>query len=198
MSKKKKPDPRDPNSQTVCSNRKARHEYDILDELECGVALTGSEVKSIRDGKISIDEAYARLKEGELWLVGCDIAEYPQATVMNHEPKRPRKLLLRKSELAKFAESASQRGLTLIPLAVYFSRGIVKVKVAVAKGRKLHDKREKLRTQEDRNAMRAAKMTRTGRRRIAAIPSRISRRALAPGSWNRQITWQHRTLARSG
>src|SRR5215212_5673897 len=149
MAKKKKADPKDPNSQTVCTNRKARHEYDILEQMECGVALTGSEVKSIRDGKISIDEAYARLKEGELWLIGCDIAEYPQATVMNHEPKRPRKLLLHKRELAKFAESAGQRGLTLIPLAVYFSRGIVKVQVAIAKGRKLHDKREKLKKQSD-------------------------------------------------
>ena len=156
MNKKKTPDPHDPNSKTVCTNRKARHEYDILDELECGVTLTGSEVKSIRNGKISIEEAYARLKEGELWLIGCDIAEYPQATVMNHEPKRPRKLLLHKRELAKFAESASQQGLTLIPLAVYFSRGIVKVKVAVAKGRKLHDKREKLKKQADTREIRNA------------------------------------------
>ncbi|MEX2286295.1 MAG: SsrA-binding protein SmpB [Planctomycetaceae bacterium] len=156
MGKKKKPDPHDPNSRSVCSNRKARYEYDILDELECGVTLTGSEVKSIRNGKISIDEAYARLKDGELWLIGCDIAEYPQATVMNHEPKRPRKLLLHKRELAKFAESASQQGLTMIPLAVYFSRGIVKVKVAVAKGRKLHDKREKLKKQADKREIRSA------------------------------------------
>ncbi len=156
MSKKKKADAHDPNSRSVCSNRKARYEYDILDELECGVTLTGSEVKSIRNGKISIDEAYARLKDGELWLIGCDIAEYPQATVMNHEPKRPRKLLLHKRELAKFAESASQQGLTMIPLSVYFSRGIVKVKVAVAKGRKLHDKREKLKKQADKREIRSA------------------------------------------
>ena len=160
MAKKKKPDPHDPNSRSVCSNRKARYEYDILDELECGVTLTGSEVKSIRNGKISIDEAYARLKDGELWLIGCDIAEYPQATVMNHEPKRPRKLLLHKRELAKFAESASQQGLTMIPLAVYFSRGIVKVKVAVAKGRKLHDKREKLKKQADKREIRSALLKR--------------------------------------
>jgi len=154
--KKKKPDTDDPNARSVARNRKARHLYDILEDLECGVALTGSEVKSIRDGKISIDEAYARLKDGELWLIGCDIAEYPQATVMNHEPKRPRKLLLRKRELTKFAESASQRGLTLIPLEVYFSRGIVKVKVALAKGRKLHDKREKLKQKSDRKEIRGA------------------------------------------
>src|SRR5579885_1013385 len=102
----KKPANDDPNSQTVCRNRRARHEYDILDELECGVVLTGSEVKSIRNGKISIEEAYARVRNGELWLMGADIAEYPQATVMNHEPKRTRKLLIRKQELQKVAESA--------------------------------------------------------------------------------------------
>src|ERR1700722_17176072 len=152
----KKQEKGDANSQTVCRNRRARHEYDILDELECGVVLVGSEVKSIRNGKISIEEAYARIREGELWLVGADIAEYPQATVMNHEPKRVRKLLIRKQELQKVAESATQKGLTLVPLAVYFSRGIVKVTVAVAKGRKLHDKREALRRKEDTREMRNA------------------------------------------
>jgi len=150
----------DPNFRTACRNRKARHRFEILDELECGVVLRGSEVKSIRNGKISIDEAYARLRDGELWLIGCDIAEYPQATVMNHEPRRPRKLLLHKRELAKFAESASQQGLTLIPVSVYFHRGIVKVKVAVARGLKLHDKREKLKQKTDRNEMRSAVMKR--------------------------------------
>lgn len=161
MAKKKKEKAGDdPNSKTVCRNRKARHLYDILDELECGIVLKGSEVKSIRNGKISIDEAYARLQNGELWLVNADIAEYPQATVMNHEPKRTRKLLLKKRELAKFAESATQNGQTMIPLAVYFSRGIVKVKIALAKGRKLHDKRDKMRKETDKRDMRAAMMTR--------------------------------------
>jgi SsrA-binding protein len=154
MTKKKKTKQHDPNSRTVCRNRKARYQYDILDELECGIALRGSEVKSARNGKISIDEAYARIRDGELWLIGCDIAEYPQATVMNHEPGRPRKLLLHKRELHKFAESAEHQGLTLIPLSVYFSRGMVKVKIAIARGRKLHDKREKLRQKEDRRDMR--------------------------------------------
>lgn len=154
--KKKKEDADDENSRNVARNRKARFQYDILEQLECGIALRGSEVKSIRDGKISIDEAYARIKDGELWLIGCDIAEYPQANVMNHEPKRPRKLLLHKRELAKFAESADQRGLTLVPLDVYFSRGVVKVKIAIAKGRKLHDKREKLKKQSDSKEMRQA------------------------------------------
>lgn len=157
MGKKKTEKPKDdPNSHTVCRNRKARHEFDILDELECGIVLRGSEVKSIRDGKISIDEGYARIRDGELWLLGCDVPEYPQATVMNHEPKRARKLLLHKQELRKFAESAEQQGLTLVPTAVYFTRGHIKVKIAIARGRKLHDKRENLKKKADRREMRNA------------------------------------------
>lgn len=144
----------------VVRNRKASHDYELLDELDCGIVLTGSEVKSIRNNKITIDEAYARLQNGELWLLNADIAEYPQATVMNHEPKRPRKLLLRKREITKFAEAAAQQGLTLVPLSVYFSRGNVKVKVAVAKGRKLHDKREKLKKQADTREMKTAMLRR--------------------------------------
>jgi SsrA-binding protein len=156
--KKSKSQKSDPNSRTICRNRKARHLYDILETLECGVSLRGSEVKSIRNGKVSIDEAYAKLRSGELWLVGCDIAEYPQASVMNHEPKRERKLLLRRSELTKFAESASHQGLTLVPLAMYFKRGFVKVEVAIARGRKLYDKRDKIRRRGDEKDMRQATM----------------------------------------
>ena len=150
----------DPNSRIVCRNRKARHEYDVFDEVECGIVLRGSEVKSIRNNKISIEEAYARVRDGELWLLNCDIAEYPQATVMNHEPRRPRKLLLHRRELRKFAESAAQEGLTLIPLEVRFARGLVKVTIAVARGRKLHDKRQKLKEQSDRREMRSAVLKR--------------------------------------
>lgn len=142
----------------VCRNRKANHEYEILDDLECGVMLFGSEVKSIRNGKVSIDEAYARFRNGELWLVGCHIAEYPQANLQNHEPLRTRKLLLHKRELTKFAEKADERGHTMIPLDVHFSEGKVKVRIAVAKGRKLYDKREKLKkadvSREIRQALR--------------------------------------------
>jgi SsrA-binding protein len=148
----------DPNFRTVCRNRKAGRDYDILDELECGIALLGSEVKSVRNGKVSIDEAYARVRSGELWLVGCNIAEYPQATVMNHDPLRARKLLLHRRQLQKFVQSAEQKGLTLVPLALYFSRGIVKVKIALARGRKLYDKREKLRKAADRQEMRQRMM----------------------------------------
>lgn len=146
----------DPNSRVVCRNRRARHEYDLLQDLECGIILLGSEVKSIRANKISIEEAYVRVKDSELWLLNCDIAEYPQATYMNHDPRRPRKLLLHRREVRKFAEAAAQKGLTLIPLDVHLVRGLVKLTVAVAKGRQLHDKREKLKQQSAQQEMRQA------------------------------------------
>ena len=158
MSTKKKA-PAEPGvKDVVARNRKASHEYDILDELECGLALKGSEVKSLRNHKLSLDEAYARVRDGELWLLGADIAEYPQANILNHEPRRPRKLLLHKKQLAKFAAAAEQQGLTLIPLSVYFLNGRVKASIALAKGRKLHDKREKLKATADRQEMRSAKL----------------------------------------
>lgn len=147
----------DAKSRVICRNRRARHEYDILDELECGIALTGSEVKSARDHRVSIEEAYARVEGREVWLLGCDIAQYPQANLMNHEPRRPRKLLLRRREILKFAEAAGQQGLTLVPLDLHFSaRGLVKVTLAVAKGRKLHDKRERMKTETAKQEMREA------------------------------------------
>ncbi|HUQ68091.1 MAG TPA: SsrA-binding protein SmpB [Planctomycetaceae bacterium] len=153
---KSQPAAEDPNARVVCRNRRARHEYDLLEELECGVALLGSEVKSIRANKISIEEAYVRVKDREVWLLNCDIAEYPQATYMNHDPRRARKLLLRRSEVRKFAEAAAQKGLTIIPLDVHLSRGLVKLNVAVARGRKLHDKREKLKQRTAQQEMQQA------------------------------------------
>ena len=115
----------------------------MLETLECGIALVGSEVKSLRNGKISLDEAYGRVRDGELWLIGCDIPEYSQATVWNHAPRRPRKLLLHRRELHKFAGKAHEKGLTLVPLKVYFNqRGIAKVLMGLCRGRKLYDKRE--------------------------------------------------------
>jgi len=157
-SKKKKKEKDDPNSRVVARNRKAKREFEILDQLECGIVLHGSEVKSIRNGKISINEAFGRVLNGEVWLFGIDISEYPQANVMNHDPKRKRKLLLHRKEIRKFAEVADQSGLTLIPLEVYFVKGRVKVKLAVARGRKLHDKRDKLKKQADTREMRGAMM----------------------------------------
>jgi SsrA-binding protein len=129
----------------VTENRKARHRFDVLETLECGIALMGSEVKSLRNGKISLDEAYGRVRDGEFWLVGCDIPEYTQATIWNHDPKRPRKLLVHSRELRRFVAQAHEKGLTLVPLQVYFNpRGIAKVLMGLCRGRKLHDKREVL------------------------------------------------------
>ncbi|MCU0960278.1 MAG: SsrA-binding protein SmpB [Pirellulaceae bacterium] len=134
-----------PSVRPVSENRKARHRFDVLETLECGIALVGSEVKSLRNGKISLDEAYGRVRDGEFWLVGCDIAEYAQATIWNHDPKRPRKLLVHGRELRRFAGRAQEKGLTLVPLQVYFNpRGVAKVLMGLCRGRKLHDKRESL------------------------------------------------------
>lgn len=127
----------------IADNRRANFEYEILERLECGLALLGSEVKSLRGGKVSLEEAYARVKDDEVWLVGCDIPEYKQATIWNHEPKRPRKLLMRRAEVRKFANRAHEKGLTLVPLRLYFNaRGIAKLALGLGRGKKLHDKRE--------------------------------------------------------
>lgn len=143
-------------SRVVCRNRKAKHEYELSQSMECGIVLHGSEVKSVRNNKISIEEAYVRVDDGEVWLVGCDIAEYPQATYLNHDPKRQRKLLLHRGEIRKFAEVASQKGLALVPLDVHLVRGIVKISIAVGKGLKRHDKRQKLKENDANREMRQA------------------------------------------
>jgi len=156
MCAKKKSAAQESLARVVCRNRRARHDYDILDEIECGIVLHGSEVKAIRDNKISIDEAFARFEKGEVWLFNCDIAEYPQATYLNHERRRTRKLLLNRREIRKFAEAASHSGKTLIPLDVHFSNGRVKVQLAIAQGRKIHDKRDRIKTQDANRTIRAA------------------------------------------
>jgi SsrA-binding protein len=131
-----------PNERLVSENRKARHRFTVLDALECGIALVGSEVKSLRQGKVSLDEAYGRVKDGEVWLVGCDIPEYAEANQFNHRPKRPRKLLVHRREVKHFAQRAYEKGLTLVPLRLYFKRGIAKVLLGLCRGRARHDKRE--------------------------------------------------------
>lgn len=148
MSKKdktKKKDESKPKNRPVAENRKARHRFDVLETLECGIALVGSEVKSLRQGKLSLDESYGRVRGGEVWLVGADIPEYMEASRWNHDPRRPRKLLVHKREVRKFANKAHEKGLTLVPLKVYFNeRGIAKLLLGLCRGRKLHDKREVL------------------------------------------------------
>jgi SsrA-binding protein len=148
--KKSSAKPRDgvksPNLRMISENRKARHRYEILEHLECGLILLGSEVKSLRDGKVSLDEAYVRLRDGGLWLVGADIPEYKQATIWNHEPKRPRQLLVHANQARKLSARIQEKGLTLIPLSMYFNeRGIAKVSIGVCRGKKLFDKRQTLR-----------------------------------------------------
>ena len=140
----------------MCSNRRARHEYDVLDEIDCGIVLTGSEVKSIRNSKIVIEDAFGRVINNEVWLFNSDIAEYPQASVFNHERRRKRKLLLQRREIRKFAEAGEKQGLTLVPLSVFLNRGFVKVKLGLCRGRKVHDKRENLKKQQHTREMAAA------------------------------------------
>ncbi len=142
--KKKAADREHDNERLIAQNRKSRFEYEVLDTLECGIVLVGSEVKSLRKGTLTLDDAYARIKEGEVWLLGCDIAEYVQANQFNHNPKRPRKLLMHRREVKKFASRAFEQGLTLVPLKMYFKEGRAKVLLGICKGRKLYDKREVL------------------------------------------------------
>ncbi len=138
----------DKNERVIAQNRKARHNYQVLDTLECGIALTGSEVKSLRNGQVSLEEAYGRVKDGEVWLVGCDIPEYNFAHQLNHVPKRPRKLLLHRREIHKFAAQAYEQNLTLVPLRLYFVRGRAKVLMGICRGKKMFDKRESLKKKD--------------------------------------------------
>ncbi len=125
----------------VCQNRKARHEYFIIDEIECGIVLVGSEIKSVRNHKVSLDGSYAIVTDGEVWLLSANIDPYKNSHCFNHEPKRQRKLLLKKKEIENIAEKAQQKGNTLIPLTVYLENGLCKVSIGVCRGKQLHDKR---------------------------------------------------------
>jgi len=129
---------------TIAQNRKARHGFEILQQIECGIMLIGSEVKSLREGNISLNEAYVRVENNELWMIGADIAEYRQASFWNHKPKRSRKLLVHRRELNKLSAKAFEKGLTLVPLKMYFKDGRAKLLLGLCRGRKLHDKREVL------------------------------------------------------
>jgi SsrA-binding protein len=158
MASTKKSD--DDSIKVICRNKRAFHEYAISDTLECGIVLKGTEVKSLREGVANLEDAYAKIEDGELWLLGSDIPEYSMGNRLNHKPKRPRKLLLHKSELAKFAGKATQRGFTLVPLRIYFKEGRAKVEVGVARGKQHHDKRQDQKTAEAQRAIRRAMMDR--------------------------------------
>ncbi|MCU7495799.1 MAG: SsrA-binding protein SmpB [Ignavibacteria bacterium] len=131
-----------PQEKDVAVNRKARHEYAILQTYEAGIVLQGTEVKSIRQGKANLLDSYAVLKDGELWLVNSHISAYDQGSINNHDPLRQRKLLLNKSEIRKLIGKVKEKGLTLVPLRLYLKNGKVKLELALAKGKKVYDKRE--------------------------------------------------------
>lgn len=135
-------------TKTIATNRRARFEYDLLEKVEAGLVLTGTEVKSLRAGKVVLEDAYAEIEEGEAWLLGCEIPEYAQGNWTNHRPKRPRKLLLHRREIERLETKASDKGLTIVPLRLYFKKGIAKVEICVARGRKLHDKRDAVKSQD--------------------------------------------------
>ena len=146
-----------PGQRMIAQNRKARHRFTVMETLECGIALVGSEVKSLRNGQLSLDESYGQVRDGEVWLVGADIPQYAQAAHCNHDPKRPRKLLLQRREIHKFADQAREKGLTLVPLKMYFTQqGIAKLLMGLCRGRKLHDKREALKKADSQRQLQRA------------------------------------------
>ena len=131
------------NRRVVAQNRKARFNFHIGETFEAGIALSGSEVKSLRAGKATIAESYADTKDGEIWLINCNIPEYLQANRFNHEPKRPRKLLLHQRQINRLAGAVEREGMTIVPLKLYFNeKGRAKIELALARGKKLHDKRD--------------------------------------------------------
>ena len=137
----------------MATNRKARHEFEILDTLEAGLVLKGPEVKSIRNGKVSLAEAFARVDGGEVWLHGMHVTPYDPASRWNVDPTRPRKLLLNNGEIRRLIGATQEKGLTLVPLELYFKRGYAKVALGLARGKKLHDKREALKQRTHRREM---------------------------------------------
>jgi len=138
---------------TVATNRRARHEYLILETVEAGLVLRGTEVKALRAGLVNFKDAYATVRNGEAWLLGCHISPYSHGTDANHDPERDRKLLLHRREIARLAGKIAERGLTLVPLRLYFKKGRAKIEIGLARGKKLHDKRSALREREVRREM---------------------------------------------
>lgn len=147
-----------PEIESIAKNRRARHDYTIIDTWEAGLVLTGSEVKSLRDGKANLSDAYGIVRDGEIYLINLHISVYERASYNNHEPTRTRKLLLHKREITRLIGAIERQGLTLIPLELYFKRGIAKVAIALGKGKKQHDKREDAKARDaDREIARAVR-----------------------------------------
>src|SRR5919204_5588101 len=151
----------DGRDRTIAVNRRARHEYLILETVEAGLVLRGTEVKSLRDGQVNFKDSYATVRNGEAWLRGCHISPYSHGTDANHDPERDRKLLLHKREITRIVGKTAERGLTVVPLKIYFKRGRIKIEIGLARGKKLHDKRATLRERETRREM--EKAARAGR-----------------------------------
>jgi len=151
-----------PKIKILSDNRTAGHLYHLSDRLEAGLVLSGTEVKSAREGKIQLKEAYGEVERNEAWLVNAHIGQYSHGNIMNHEPLRRRKLLLHREEIRKLQQATRERGLTLVPTKLYLKNGLIKVEIAVGRGKKLHDKRESERAREMKEEARAA-MARRGR-----------------------------------
>jgi len=145
-------------TKTVATNRKARHNYHVEDSVEAGIVLTGTEIKSIRAGRVSLGDAYVRPEKGELWLLNAHIARYEAGSYTSHEPMRPRKLLLHRKEINALASKILEKGFTLVPLRLYIKDSLAKVEIALARGKKLYDKRESIiRRETEREVGRAIK-----------------------------------------
>jgi SsrA-binding protein len=138
---------------TIATNRKAYHNYHLTDSVEAGIALTGTEIKSIRAGRVSLSDAYVRPENGELWLLNAHIARYEAGSYMSHNPTRPRKLLLHRREIDELAAQVNEKGLTLIPTRLYLKGSLAKVEIAIGRGKKLHDKREAITRREVKREM---------------------------------------------
>jgi SsrA-binding protein len=144
---------RDEGERNVATNRKARHDYEIVDRFECGIVLTGSEVKSLRAGRASLTDCFGRVRDGEIWLEGMHIPPYEQGDTRNHQPVRPRKLLLHRREIDELRQATAERGFALVPLRVYFSHGMAKVELAVGRGKRRHEKRQSIAKREAEREM---------------------------------------------
>ena len=146
-------DTEQPETETIARNKRARHDYHIVETWEAGIALTGTEVKSLRNGKANLVDAYGIVKDGEVYLLNLHISPYEQGNVFNHEPTRTRKLLLHRGEIRRMIGAVERQGLTLVPLELYFKRGRAKVALGLGKGKKSHDKRDDLRKKDDEREM---------------------------------------------
>jgi SsrA-binding protein len=153
--------PKDPAEKVAASNRRASHDYEIVERIEAGIRLTGSEVKSLRGGRASLAEAYARIRHGEAWLEGMHIPPYEQGQTKGYDPIRPRKLLLHRREIERLLGKTKEQGLAMIPMRVYFTHGLAKVEIGLGKGRREHEKRQSIAKREAEREMERA----AGRRR---------------------------------